>query len=96
MGQGPEGTNVLMALNSLTSPIPIHGVQLSSALRLSPSSFVVGGTASSLDLAMGRSIPVGSQCLVLWLSLFLDPGSGTSMAEQDPGCLHGKKQLPGQ
>ncbi|KAM9515799.1 phospholipid-transporting ATPase IK-like isoform 1-T1 [Guaruba guarouba] len=23
-----------------------------------------------------------------------DPGSGTSMAEQDPGCLHGKKQLP--
>ena len=34
----------------------------------------------------------------LWLSLFLGPGSGASMAEQDvaSGSLHGKKQLPGQ
>lgn len=49
------------------------------------------------------SIPVdhaviAQRCKYLWLSLFLDPGSGASMAAPDPasGCPHGKKQLPGQ
>lgn len=61
MGQGPEGTNVLMALNSLTWDLshtsPWGLVKLSLGAQSSPS-FVVGGSVSSLAtylyLAMGR------------------------------------------